>query len=59
MQDDEQDVPREWAERLAKECGFTSVQNFIRENFGLYHPPADYKALRAENLRRSKAAEKK
>jgi hypothetical protein len=36
-----------------------SVRDFIRENFGLYHPPADYKALRAENLRRSKAAEKK
>jgi hypothetical protein len=44
-----------WPELLVR----TSVRDFIRENFGLYHPPADYKALRAENLRRSKAAEKK
>ena len=30
-----------------------SLRDFIRENFGLYSPPGDYRALRAENLRRS------
>lgn len=30
-----------------------SVRDFIRDNFGLYHPPGDYRALRAENLRRT------
>jgi hypothetical protein len=34
-------------------CG---VQDFIRKNFGLYHPPGDYKALREENLRRTQRA---
>jgi hypothetical protein len=38
---------------------FVCYRDFIRENFGLYHPPGDYVALRAENLRRTKAAEKK
>jgi hypothetical protein len=42
------------AEELARECESVSLQRFIRENFGLYHPPGDYKALRAENLRRAK-----
>jgi hypothetical protein len=37
----------------------SGVQDFIRKNFGLYHPPADYKAIRAENLRRTQRAEKK
>jgi hypothetical protein len=41
---------------LLQQC--PSVRDFIRENFGLYSPPADYAALRAENLRRSKAAQK-
>ena len=31
----------------------SSVRDFIRDNFGLYAPPGDYRALRAENLRRS------
>jgi hypothetical protein len=30
-----------------------NVRDFIRDNFGLYAPPGDYRALRAENLRRS------
>jgi hypothetical protein len=46
------------AEEIARECASCSLQRFIRENFGLYSPPADYAALRAENLRRSKAAQK-
>jgi len=29
-----------------------SVRDHLRANFGLYHPPADYQALRAENARR-------
>jgi len=41
-----------WNEMLVR----TSVRDFIRENFGLYSPPADYKALRAENLRRTQRA---
>jgi hypothetical protein len=50
------DMPVEevWQEMLDR----ISVQRYIRENFGLYSPPADYAALRAENLRRSKAAQK-
>jgi hypothetical protein len=50
------DLDEEWRELLLNTAG---VQAFIRENFGLYAPPADYAALRAENLRRTKAAEKK
>jgi hypothetical protein len=33
-----------------------SVRDFIRDNFGLYSPPGDYKAIRAENLRRTQRA---
>ena len=33
-----------------------NLRDFIRENFGLYHPPGDYRALRAENLRRTQKA---
>jgi len=29
-----------------------SVRDHLRANYGLYHPPADYQALRAENARR-------
>ncbi len=38
------------------DCQFRSPQRFIRENFGLYAPPADYAALRRENLKRTVAA---
>jgi hypothetical protein len=57
---DTRDLPPElpaeevWDEMLVR----TSVRDHIRDNFGLYAPPADYAALRAENLRRTKAAEK-
>lgn len=33
-----------------------SVRDFIRDNFGLYAPPADYRALREENLKRTAKA---
>jgi hypothetical protein len=48
-------LPADEREELAR---VTGLQDFIRDNFGLYAPPADYAALRAENLRRTKAAEK-
>ena len=35
-----------------------SVRDYIRDNCGLYHPPGDYAAIRAENLRRTAAAAK-
>jgi hypothetical protein len=35
-----------------------SVRDYIRDNVGLYHPPGDYAALRAENLRRAARAAK-
>jgi hypothetical protein len=55
MRDDDLEPVRRWtAEEIARECGADALQSFIRKNFGLYHPPADYVALRAENLRRSK-----
>lgn len=50
------DPPDEWAEELAMDCQFRSLQRFIRENFGLYYPPADYAELRRENLRRTLTA---
>lgn len=50
------DPPSVWAEELARDCQFRSLQRFIRENFGLYAPPADYAALRRENLKRTHAA---
>jgi hypothetical protein len=53
----DEDRPTE-ADELARECVYYSVQRFIRDNFGLYAPPADYAALRAENLRRTRAAQK-
>lgn len=43
-------------ERLVAREFSASLQRFIRENFGLYSPPADYAALRRENLKRSAAA---
>jgi hypothetical protein len=49
-------LPADEREELAR---VTGLQDFIRDNFGLYAPPADYAALRAENLRRTRAAEKK
>ena len=30
-----------------------NLRDFIRDNFGLWHPPGDYAALRRENLCRS------
>ena len=44
-----------WSELLDR----TTVRDFIKDNFGLYAPPADYAALRAENLRRTRAAQKR
>lgn len=53
---DNSDLPPElqedrivWVELLHR----VTVRDFIRDNFGLYSPPGDYRALRAENLRRS------
>lgn len=54
MRDD--DPPEHWADACAMDCQFRSPQRFIRENFGLYAPPADYAALRRENLKRTVAA---
>jgi hypothetical protein len=55
---DKKDLPAELQDddiaSLLQQC--PSVRDFIRENFGLYSPPADYKALRAENLRRTQRA---
>lgn len=47
------DDPPLLAREIVRECSATSLQRFIRENFGLYSPPGDYVALRRENLRRS------
>jgi hypothetical protein len=58
---DKQELPPELQDEdtlnLLQQC--PSVRDFIRDNYGLYRPPADYAALRAENLRRTKAAQKK
>jgi hypothetical protein len=57
---DKQELPPELQDEdtlnLLQQC--PSVRDFIRDNYGLYRPPADYAALRAENLRRTKAAQK-
>lgn len=48
---------REWtADEIARDCFCSALQRFIRENFGLYSPPGDYRALRLENLKRASAA---
>ena len=46
-------LPSEQQDVLLRACGF---HEFVRLNFGLYHPPGDYKALREENLRRTQRA---
>jgi hypothetical protein len=53
MHDDTDDAPPSLAREIVRECAITSLQRFIRDNFGLYAPPGDYLALRRENLRRS------
>ena len=47
--DELDDLPPDERDLFQRASGF---QKFVRENFGLYSPPADYKAIRAENLRR-------
>lgn len=54
--EDERDDPPDWADEIAREFSHASLQRFIRDNFGLYAPPADYRALRIENLRRTAKA---
>lgn len=56
---DDSDLPPElredriaWAELLYR----SSVRDFIRDNFGLYRRPGDYRALREENLKRTEKA---
>jgi hypothetical protein len=49
-------VPKWTAEEIARECFSTAIQRFIRDNYGLWHPPADYAALRRENMKRTAAA---
>lgn len=51
--EEERDDPPDWADEIAREFSHASLQRFVRDNFGLYHPPGDYKAIRAENLRRT------
>lgn len=53
---DDSDLPPElredrvaWAELLYR----SSVRDFVKDNFGLYQPPGDYRALREENLKRT------
>jgi hypothetical protein len=57
--EDREDPPCPHYDWLHNFVGCVGYRDFIRDNFGLYAPPADYAALRAENLRRTKAAEKK
>ena len=45
-----QELPPDEQDEILRVTGF---QEFVRLNFGLYAPPGDYRALRAENLRRS------
>lgn len=53
MQDEADDPQPLLAREIIRECAATSLQRFIRDNFGLYAPPGDYRSLRRENLRRS------
>lgn len=50
---DDPDEPSPLAVEIVREVAGVTLQRFIRENFGLYHPPGDYRAIRAENLRRT------
>lgn len=60
MRTDDDDPPTPWTvEGIAHDCLQSSFQRFIRENFGLYRPPADYVALRRENLKRTAAANRR
>jgi hypothetical protein len=51
--DDPDDIPPELHDWLHNVIGY---RDFVRENFGRYYPPADYKAIRADNLRRTQRA---
>jgi hypothetical protein len=55
VQDNSDETPQ-WVNEIARECSATNLQRFIRDNFGLYQPPGDHRALREENLRRTAAA---
>lgn len=50
---DDPDEPPILAREIVMECTAINLQRFIKDNFGLYSPPGDYRALRAENMRRS------
>jgi len=61
MEDCERVEAEGWtlAYEIAAECLQCSFQRFIRENYGLYAPPADYAALRRENVKRTAAANRR
>jgi hypothetical protein len=60
MRHDDDEPMHPWTvESIAHECLQSSFQRFIRDNYGLWHPPADYAALRRENLKRTAAANRR
>lgn len=50
---------KELAREVALEFIQSSFQRFIRDNYGLYSPPADYAAIRRENMKRTAAANRR
>lgn len=57
MRHDDDDPLQPWSvESIAYECLQSSFQRFIRENYGLYAPRADYAAIRRENMKRTARA---